>query len=238
MSLRHGDLSGTVSEVITLDEFAPKSGNDDEVVVVGFYTTDQEPANDLNTFIQRGVIDVIDTEVSPNPDHLGRYLVFVELRRDKTFPETLRALLVDVENLSGSLKWVASIANDGTNVEMTDEILHGVWSPAVSGSMDAIIEYLGESHLMGVVYSGRNLIVEDASMSAHGTVVDFGDNDVVMQRNGLEDTPLDVMFTPSEVSKFQKMLGAGYFVTKLGDYVAVSKNDSQSTILLSGMFVR
>ena len=74
MSLKNGDLAGTVLQEVSIDEFEPKAGDDLEVIVVAFYLTDEAPAEDLNTFIQRGFIDTLDVEVSPNTDEEGRYL--------------------------------------------------------------------------------------------------------------------------------------------------------------------
>ena len=96
-------LKGTVLDQITIDEFTPKSGVSEEVAVVSFYAKDDEPAQDLNTYIQRGYIEVIDAEVSPNPDKDGNYLVFVEIERNQHFLDVFLRLVKDIENLTGSL---------------------------------------------------------------------------------------------------------------------------------------
>lgn len=105
MSLKNGDLRGVIKPYISIDEFEPKSGTTQEVIVVGFYATDQAPANDLNTFIQRGSIDVLDADVSPSPDEEGNYLIFVEFDRDDLFPETFMKMVKDVENLTNEQEW-------------------------------------------------------------------------------------------------------------------------------------
>src|SRR5271165_5741603 len=105
MSLKNGDLAGTVLPEVSIDEFEPKAGDVQDVIVVAFYLTDEEPAEDLNTFIQRGFVDTLDVEVSPNTDEEGRYLVFVEMSRDETFPEKFFALLKDVQNCADKIDW-------------------------------------------------------------------------------------------------------------------------------------
>ena len=35
---------------------------------------------DLAFFMEKGATDILDTEVSPNPDDDGNYLVFVEIK--------------------------------------------------------------------------------------------------------------------------------------------------------------
>ena len=62
--LRENDLDDLVLSTITIDDFEPKSGSEDEVVVVTFRAKDDEPANDLASFIEKGSHDILDTEVS------------------------------------------------------------------------------------------------------------------------------------------------------------------------------
>lgn len=94
-----------ISNIINVDGFSAKAGNDDEIIVVAFYLNDKEPADKLNTFIQRGYNNAIDCEVSPNPDENGKYLLFVEFKRVPEFCNHLLELLEDVENLSGKKDW-------------------------------------------------------------------------------------------------------------------------------------
>ena len=50
---------------------------------------------DLSRFIERGYIDVIDTEVSPGPDEDGNYMVFVEIDKNKNTMKTLKEYLTE-----------------------------------------------------------------------------------------------------------------------------------------------
>src|ERR1035437_6602055 len=125
MSLKNGDLAGTILPDVSIDEFEPKAGKDLEVIVVAFYLNDEAPAADLNTFIQRGFIDTLDVEVSPNTDEEGRYLVFVEMSRDDTFPNKFQALLKDVGNVSGRMDWqVKTYFSDGKTFAYNDPELY------------------------------------------------------------------------------------------------------------------
>jgi hypothetical protein len=103
--LRPGDLEHLILPTVSVDEFEPKSGQPDNVVVVGFYAEDQEPANDLASFIERGSHNILDTEVSPAPDEEGRYLVFVEMNRDESMFDTTTKILKDVEKLTSVDEW-------------------------------------------------------------------------------------------------------------------------------------
>ena len=53
--VEYGDLSGLVDSKVSIAEFKPKTGTEEDVIVIGFYVKDEEPAKDLAKFIERGV---------------------------------------------------------------------------------------------------------------------------------------------------------------------------------------
>jgi hypothetical protein len=102
--VEYGDLQSLVSSNVSIAEFEPKTGTDNDVVVVGFFCKDEGPAEDLATFIEKSVIDILDTEVSPNPDEDGFYLVFVEVENENLM-KTVFGLLDDVARLTEIDDW-------------------------------------------------------------------------------------------------------------------------------------
>jgi hypothetical protein len=94
---------------ISVDEYSPKSGTTKEVIVVAFYFTEEEASTEFNTYVQRGSFDVIDSEIAPNPDKDGHYVVFVEFARKPIFLDEFMRFIKDIENLSGRLEWKANI---------------------------------------------------------------------------------------------------------------------------------
>ena len=99
-----GDLQSLVSSDVSIAEFEPKTGTDDDVVVIGFFCKDEAPANDIATFIEKSTVDILDTEVSPNPDENGFYLVFVEVENENLM-QTVFELLDDVSRLTEIEEW-------------------------------------------------------------------------------------------------------------------------------------
>jgi len=99
-----GDLQSLVSSDVSVAEFEPKTGTDDDVVVIGFFCKDEAPANDIATFIEKSTVDILDTEVSPNPDENGFYLVFVEVENENLM-QTVFELLDDVSRLTEIEEW-------------------------------------------------------------------------------------------------------------------------------------
>ena len=96
--LTFGDLEGLVLPRLSIAEYSPKTGNEEDVVVIGFYIKDDKPADDLASFIEKGAVEVLDTEVSPNPDDDGNYLLFVEMKNEKLMDTVLR-LLEDINRI-------------------------------------------------------------------------------------------------------------------------------------------
>jgi len=120
--LRENDLDDLVLPTITIDDFEPKSGDDDEVVVVTFRAKDDEPANDLASFIEKGSHDILDTEVSPSVDEDGNYLIFVEIRRSDSLFDTVKGIVKDVTRLVNIEKWQFQFHKDAT-IEISKEAL-------------------------------------------------------------------------------------------------------------------
>ena len=116
-----GDLKGMVRSQITIDEF--KSKLSDDGLVVGIFVQDKDPADDLNRFIQKSSLKLLDTEVSPAPDTNGFYLVFIEFIRDKTFPSLLMELLRMIESLTGIKRWSATCFKNKKISELNTRVL-------------------------------------------------------------------------------------------------------------------
>ena len=236
MSLKNEDLHGTILPTVSIDEFEPKAGEDTEVIVVAFYLLDQDPADDLNTFIQRGVIDSLAVEVSPNTDDEGRYLVFVEMERDDTFPNKFQALLKDIENVSGKMDWkVKTYLSDDQEFAFNDPEIYKfiILNPEEYISKDEFMKesmedkvksFLQDAHIMYCDFSGNTVTMGRGSKAIIAEVVDVGDYDTVIGRNFLAESAFRLTNTPIEATVLTGMLGV-YDVMPIDKYLCVGKND-------------
>lgn len=236
MSLKNGDLEGTVLPEVSIDEFEPKAGDDLAVIVVAFYLTDKDPAEDLNTFIQRGFIDTLDVEVSPSTDADGRYLVFVEMNRDDTFPNKFQALIKDVENLTGETDWkIRTYFSDDKTFAFNDPDLFNfiISDPDKYVSKDkfkmanmneSITRFLSESLASGLTIDGNVVTINGSSRRIIAEVVDVGDYDTVIGRNFLSETAFGVGREPFEAKVLQGILGNCH-VLPLGKFLCVNRGD-------------
>jgi len=236
MSLKNGDLAGTILPDVSIDEFEPKAGDEKDVIVVAFYLNDQNPADDLNTFIQRGFIDTLDVEVSPNTDEEGRYLVFVEMSRDDTFPNKFQALLKDIGNLSGNMDWtVKTYLADDRAFKFNDPELFNylilqpeAYVPKDEFKMqdmkESINQFFKESLVSDLTIDGNVVTLTHNRRKIVAEVVDVGDYDVVIGRNFLSESAFGVGKNPHEANVLQSMLG-NCQILPLGKYLCVSRDD-------------
>jgi len=102
--VEYGDLETLVDSTVSVGEFKPKTGTEEDVIVVAFYVKDEAPAMDLARFIERGVTPMLDTEVSPNPNDVGMYIVFVEVENEDLMNTTL-SLINDIRGLVKPKEW-------------------------------------------------------------------------------------------------------------------------------------
>jgi hypothetical protein len=101
--LHNKDLEYMVRPVISLDEYISKI--DTTAIVVGFYCDDRDSANDLNKFIQRCPINLLDSEVSLSPNAQGEYMVFVEFLNNKNLINELKKVFSHLKNLTNINDW-------------------------------------------------------------------------------------------------------------------------------------
>lgn len=101
--LFEGDLNGMLSDIISVDEFVSKI--DDDTIVIAFYSSDEDAAEDLAIFLERSHIEnILDSEVSTTPNRDAQYLTFVEIA-NKHFIETFKEIIELVSYLNNNKKW-------------------------------------------------------------------------------------------------------------------------------------
>jgi hypothetical protein len=99
-SLRSNDLRHFVKKVFEIDSFKSKIGNDSDVIVLSFTVDGEDPAKDLENFIEMGYEFVIDADVSTGESDDGTYKVFVEIERTRHAPEQIKELLDGIQKLA------------------------------------------------------------------------------------------------------------------------------------------
>lgn len=229
MTLYRKTLLNLINPVISVDEYEPKSGTDDEIIVVAFELDDEQPALDLNKFIQRGVVNVIDSDVSPNPNEHGKYFVFVEFKRNDSFYSSLLDLVEDISNLTGEQKWQVQLYKSGKLVPLYDESL--------KTDIDAIVN---------VTFTADSVALESFLRNSDAELIQINENSVILSGTGykitgnivsITDNVADIIINESyvfnktqEVSLLSAILGEQWHVSKFGKFV-VAENNGCSLVL-------
>jgi hypothetical protein len=100
-SLHSQDLINLVKKVFEIDSYRSKIGDDQDVVVLSFTVDHEDPAKDLENFVEMGYDFVLDADVSPGETDDGNYKVFIELERSRHTAEQILELLTGIEKLTG-----------------------------------------------------------------------------------------------------------------------------------------
>jgi hypothetical protein len=261
MSLREGDLRDTVLSKISIDEFEPKTGSAEDVMVIGFYVSEGAVGEDLYHFISGSTVDVRDVEVSPNPNEDDYYMVFVELDRNDGVKQKIEEILKDIGRLTGDLKWKAkTYLNDeyvpfGEQLDSflitdpehyitreefeaqqaRDEELRLEEERVEKESADnsnAILEFLRTTNLLRAGINDGKLNMQDARYILSLEVVDFGAGKEVLQNYGISESAIKADFDYTLFEKLKTMLGE-MKALPIDEYIVIYNPADQTNVLLT-----
>jgi hypothetical protein len=232
--LRRGDLNGMILPLLSIDEFSSKI-DDRTVIVVAFYTFEEDPAHDLSNFIERSPQSVLDTDVSPAPTREGYYVTFVEIRRDSKFIPKLLKILNEVDNLTDVKQWQFTSQNlpPGKVLPVSEENLKK-WvhvksePPTNTNKPDAqqLMEWFSHSALHDVQLFDTQLHLHRAGITHVYEVVSLQ-----MQP---PDGALQLMeHDISMCNRLERMLDGAYEVHVIQDHVVVHNLVNDSYLVLN-----
>jgi len=222
-SLRAADLRGFVKKVVEIDAFKSKIGDDEDIVTMSFTVDHEDPAKDLENFIEMGYDFVLDADVSPGELDDGTYKVYVELERTRHVPEQIRELLDGVEKITGISDFRFRYFKNFKSQDATEENLAAA-IPVDKNAYDAATErskldnfqeffvnsYADEIKLLDESISFKKIYGDTVNF----TIVTSGTRqEVYNQIDGpimLESTSM------AEVVFLSKYIG-NYNITKIGD---------------------
>lgn len=100
-SLRANDLRHFVKKVFEIDSYKSKIGDDEDVIVLSFTVDSEDPAKDMEQFIEMGYDFVLDADVSTGETDDGTYKVYVEIERSRHAPEQIIEILHGLSKVTG-----------------------------------------------------------------------------------------------------------------------------------------
>lgn len=240
MGLRHLELKDQVIPLLSIDEFEPKSGTTEEVIVVTFFCKDELPAIDLDEFIDKSVIEFLDSEVSPNPNEDSFYLVFVEFKRQPNFWMKLYDLVKDIENVSGKIKWrvqpyLVDHLYDLHDTELHDVVITDKDNYVPKKEFDQTVEsYFTDSDLLIFEQDATHLKLGGAHGSVIVEFVDFGTTDTLVKRLRLDEQHIDLFHTSMTLGSLRGALGTNWEIQTIGDYYFINRCGSDKSVVVRG----
>lgn len=232
MALRERDLEHSMLKKISIDEFEPKTGKENDVAVIGFYVNSSDAGTDLYNFVSNSVIENRDVELSPNADEDGYYMVFVEVERQEGLMNTINELVEEVERLAGKLNWqvktpyledYVSLSDAGKYVQEDSGhyLTASEYKEKLEGEFDKvnnepeesavktedIMEFLHNSNLLGADVNEDILTLEDARGKLDLQIVDFGYGPDVMSELGISESAIKADPDKFLFDKLKSMLG-------------------------------
>lgn len=100
-NLRSSDLKNLVKKVFEIDSFKSKIGDDADICVLSFTVDSEDPAKDLENFIEMGYPFVLDADTSAGELDNGKYIVYVEIERSRHIGEHVFEIVEGVKKITG-----------------------------------------------------------------------------------------------------------------------------------------
>ena len=225
--LKLGDLENLCLNTISIDQFNSKISED--CIVVAFYVLYRNPAKDLNSFIQKTSVDIIDSDVSPAPTEDGYYIVFVEFKRDNKFPQKIVDLCSILRGITQNPNWYFRTMKETNATPLNVENIKKT-VPGVSNNIkESIFQYFKNSCLDGLNIQNNTLIFEKYGAKRSYSFISFGNKDSLLESlNSIPISESDL----SDNNYFRNILGNNWYSDTRGKYIFLKKDNSNRALIL------
>lgn len=222
MSLKENDLVDVILPKISIDEFEPKTGEKEDISVVGFFVSEESAGKDLANFINKGSVEYRDVEVSPNPTEDNEFMVFIEFDRNENLLNTLMELVNDISHISGELQWKVKpllsenpvglsvdelsnlVATDPANYRTKEQYEEELENQKVQGIQNFLLD---NTNMNGVVLENGKLQIQDYKYNVQLEFINFGEGKVTLEESGLSELAIDSGFDFTLIRTLESMRG-------------------------------
>lgn len=228
--LKTGDLTDLCLNTISIDQF--KSKINDDCIVVAFYILYINPAKDLNAFIQKTAIDIIDTEVSPAPTEDGYYVVFVEFPRGKNFCDSILHLVYSIRSLTGNSEWFFRCVNNKDALELTKENLEK-YIDVPKTVKEKIMRYFYNSDADTINIEKNVIRISRNNNVLEGKFLGYGNNDKLFEKLELKNKPFSLNESSFALQrKIKDLLGMNWDANIIENNMIISKLNSDKSVII------
>jgi len=232
--MREGDLADLVLPLISVDEYQSKVADDSEAVVFGFYVHDQSAADDLNRFLQKSAVPLLDTEVSPAPDQHGYFMVFVELINNARLAENVADILGEINSLVDIDEWQMRVRDlDDLIPFSSDALTQAMKKPDDKIAEQAILDFLQPSALDTAMIDGEMLILQGSGERFVFEVIGFDRIKELLEQQDLTETGIGFdLRAIARTNRIARILGEAWQVLELNKFVMLQHSDDPRSLLL------
>lgn len=228
-----------VSAHIGIDVYSAKTGSDSDVCVVSFRVRGEPAAKDLARFLEKEGEWIMDCDVSTGEDNAGKYLVFVELRRNRRLHERIMELLDIVEILTGTLRWQFNVGKKLTvhnvKLEKLEQLVAD--SPEAYDEQqqehrrENMMEFFADAPFNTVALEGNNLSLQQFFLphKVH-SAINFTVIDEDPDKDLVEDGSDSLSTSATWLSK---MLGPNITVSESGSDFILTNSKLNKNLLVS-----
>ena len=222
MGLLKNDLAHLIDSIIEIDSYKSKMGEDSDIVTLAFSVHGNEPAKDLENFIEKGYPFVLDADVTSGEQTDGTYKVFVEVERSKDIPTQILEIADGVKKLANLESMKFRYYKNFKSKDLDEENLSAT-IPADKQSYEIAINetqyenyknFFTKSYAESIDMLGETLIIKNTyAQPMRFNVTDFGRDPMIEETINMKDM--------GEVIFLSKVLG-DYNITKFGDTIVLT----------------
>jgi|TARA_R110001592_G_scaffold59879_2_gene181918 hypothetical protein len=221
MGLLKNDLGHLVDKIIEIDSYKSKMGEDSDIVTLAFSVHGNEPAKDLENFIEKGYPFVLDADVTSGEQSDGTYKVFVEIERNKDISNNILEIADGVKKLSELETMKFRYYKNFRSRDLDEENLAII--PVDQSSYEIAINetqyenyknFFTKSYAESIDMLGETLIIKNTyAQPMRFEVTDFGRDPMIEETINMKDM--------GEVIFLSKVLG-DYNITKFGNTIVLT----------------
>lgn len=116
--LREKDLANLISSYVSVDEYTSKI--DEDNITVAFFVNELNAAEELEDFIEKFYyIEIRDIEISDSLTDDNKYIIFVELERNDSFPKIFLDMIDTINYVADNKDWNFSTYQMNKPVELS-----------------------------------------------------------------------------------------------------------------------
>ncbi|MFW6046496.1 MAG: hypothetical protein ACOCP4_01750 [Candidatus Woesearchaeota archaeon] len=232
MGLRQYDLKDMIYEIITIDDYTSKMGDDKNIVTISFQVASKEAADDLCDFLEKGYQYILDADVSSGEIDNNEYLVFLELKRERLVHKEILEILEDVKKVSGieefKFRYYKQFRSHVVNMSNLKKYVpsdpddYGI---KIKSTTDNYMHFFKDSPVESIGMTGDYLIFENSNLNkVIFEIVDYGSPENIKP---LLVEQFQIMESYPEINYLTKYLG-NYNISKYGNIITM---ENQANVL-------